>query len=108
MSNDPVWREYERQVYAEIISKDPGAKVDYDVRLPGRRSGAPRQIDVLITERTSSCEIATAVDAKHHTRPIDVKEVESFIGLLNDVSVDRGVMISVSGLHGSGAQPRVS
>lgn len=97
MTNDAAWREYERQVFAEIISKYPDAKVDYDVRLPGRRSSVPRQVDVLITERTSSGEIVTAVDAKHHTRPIDVKEVESFIGLLNDVSVARGVMISVSG-----------
>jgi hypothetical protein len=30
-------------------------------------------------------------------RPIDVKEVESFIGLLRDTNVDRGIMVSASG-----------
>lgn len=41
--------------------------------------------------------MVTAVDAKYHSRPIDVKHVEAFIGLLRDVGVDRGIMLSPVG-----------
>jgi hypothetical protein len=38
-----------------------------------------------------------AIDAKHYTERIDVKDVEQFLGMLDDVGVDVGVMISPEG-----------
>ena len=94
---DSKWREYERETYDEILDKHHGASVTFDAKLQGHLSNTLRQIDVLIKDQTESAEVVTAVDAKHHARPIDVKQVEGFIGLLNDVRVDRGIMVSASG-----------
>lgn len=45
----------------------------------------------------STAAPATVVDARHHARPIDVKDVEMFLGLLADVDAPRGIMVSGKG-----------
>ena len=90
---NPDWRDYEREIHDEVVCKYPDASVTHDVRLPGVLSSSQRQIDVLIEERVHGHAVRTAIDAKYHGRPIDVKQVEAFIGLLHDVEVDRGIMI---------------
>lgn len=97
MQNEPEWRKYEREIHAELVSKYPESTIRHDLRLPGSLSGSDRQIDVLIEEKLGGEVVATAVDAKYHSRRIDVKEVESFLGLLRDVHVNRGIMISPLG-----------
>ncbi len=88
------WLRYEREIHHELVSKYPEADVAHNVRLPGSRSGTSRQIDILVEETLQETRIRTAIDAKYHARRIDVKEVESFIGLPHDVGVDRGIMMS--------------
>jgi hypothetical protein len=97
MSREPDWRRYEREVHAELVANYPEASVRFDVRLPGSLSATARQVDILLEEDLPGGRVATAIDAKQHARPIDVKDVESFVGLLRDVRVDRGVMVSASG-----------
>lgn len=97
MEDEPEWRRYEREVYTELVSKYPGAEIRYDARLPGHMSGVERQIDVLFEEVLHGGKVTTAVDAKHHARRIDVPHVEAFLGLLRDVHVDRGMMVSAKG-----------
>lgn len=92
-----TWEEYEKSIYQDVVSNSGKAKVDYDVLLPGRLSGVPRQIDTLVSESLGGKDVRTAYDAKFHSRPIDVKAVEEFLGLLRDVGVDRGVMVSKAG-----------
>jgi hypothetical protein len=101
MENETDWRQFEREVKAELEGKYPASAIRHDVRLPGVLSGAQRQIDVLVEECLSCGSVRTAVDAKHHGRRIDVKEVESFIGLLHDTQVQRGIMVSASGYTGA-------
>jgi hypothetical protein len=93
----PPWKLYERDIHQELSSKYPGAVVLHDTSLPGLRSGIPRQIDILLEEHTPAGTIRTIVEAKYHSRAIDVQEVETFIGTLNDVAIGRGVMISPVG-----------
>jgi hypothetical protein len=95
--NEPDWLRYERTVQAEIASKYPRARVTHDARRPGKLSGAARQIDILIEEAVHDDTLTTVVDAKHHARPIDVKDVEMFLGLLADVDAPRGIMVSAKG-----------
>lgn len=91
------WQAYEREVHEELASKFRDATVRHDVRLPGLRSGTSRQIDVLVQEVAGTVMFVTIVDAKFHSRPIDVTHVEAFIGLLQDVGITRGMMISPIG-----------
>jgi len=97
MQDPPAWLQYEREIYSELASKYSGLIVRHNVWLPGSRSGVLRQIDVLLEETLPGGGVVTAIDAKHHARKIDVKQVEAFLGLLRDVQVDRGMMISAKG-----------
>lgn len=75
----------------------PSAKVIHNASLPGRHSGVMRQIDVLVVDQVGQYEIKIAIDAKDHTRPVDVKGVEEFAGLVDDVGAQRGVLVSPKG-----------
>lgn len=97
MVDEPDWLKYQREVHSQLVELYPESHIRHDVRLPGNLSNAQRQVDVLVEERLAGQRLVTAVDAKHHGRPIDVKEVESFLGLLRDVGVDRGLMVSAKG-----------
>jgi hypothetical protein len=81
-------------VHTEIASKYPNARVTHDARRPGKLSGAARQIDVLIEETVHGEILTTVVDAKQYSRPLDVTDVEAFLGLLRDVEAPRGIMVS--------------
>ncbi len=97
MADSSQWRTYEAEVHEELTSHYPEATVLHDTRLLGTLSLRRRQIDIMIEEPSPTGPISTIVEAKHHSRPIDVKQVEAFMGLLRDVGVDRGIMISPVG-----------
>jgi hypothetical protein len=65
------------------------------VMLPGRYSKVDRQVDVLVSGNMADFEMRVAIDAKHYSRPIDVKDVECFLGYCADLGVSKGVSISV-------------
>jgi hypothetical protein len=86
------WRSYEAYVAGTITRRFPGAKVTADVHLFGSKSGVPRQIDVLVEHPE-----AIAFDCKCYRRKVDVKHVESFLGLLDDVGISSGVLVTTRG-----------
>lgn len=75
----------------------PGAEVIHNARLPGRQSQATRQIDVLVRQRIGQYEMMIVLDCKDHARPIDVKGVEEFLGLMTDVGAHRGALVCPKG-----------
>ncbi|MBL4791151.1 MAG: restriction endonuclease [Kordiimonadaceae bacterium] len=91
------WKEYEKQLFEEVESVYPDARVLYDCKLPGRYSQVSRQCDVLVEEEVGKKTFRTLYDAKHHDRKIDVKQVEEFVGLLNDTGCDCGALIAPKG-----------
>jgi hypothetical protein len=95
--NNPSWRQFEKDIALALERGHPAATVRHNVRLPGLRSGVPRQVDILLEESRGAVTFTTAVEAKDHRRPLDVKHVEEFIGMLGDIGVSRGMMISPIG-----------
>ncbi len=97
--NSPAWELYERLVarmVADQISTD--YCVTPNARLTGRISQRSRQIDVLIDLRHDTDNSRRViVDAKKHTRKIDVKEVEAFRGLMEDVAATHGYLVCPNG-----------
>lgn len=95
----PDWELYERLVarlIADQISTD--YCVTPNARLMGRISGRSRQIDVLIDLRHNTDNSQRViVDAKKHTRKIDLKDVEAFRGLMEDVAATHGYLVCPSG-----------
>lgn len=94
---DKDWSSYEKEVFGCIKDNYPKADVKFDVRLKGRYSKRLRQIDVLITENCPFGLSQIIVDAKLHKRKLDVKAVEQFEGLVDDVGAEKGLLISNKG-----------
>ncbi len=75
----------------------PDAEVLHDIKLDGRDSGTKRQIDVVVRQKIGQYEILIVIDCKDHARPVDVKGVETFAGLLKDVGAQKGVLVCPKG-----------
>jgi hypothetical protein len=93
------YRDYENGV-ADVLAFLAGgsATVDRNVRLPTLSGGRRRQIDVLVRGQIFGMANATlVVDCKRRAAPIDVKDVDSFIGLVEDVGAEVGMMVTTAG-----------
>ncbi len=71
------------------------AIVERNVRILGKMSGKPRQIDVRVAGRLFGSGSATMiVDCKRYTKPIDVNHVGAFVALVEDVGADVGLLVT--------------
>jgi hypothetical protein len=92
------WEWYQRRI-AEFFRRVPGARVSEDVKVTGK-SGVERQLDVQIHLPMKvklggaievTVEIHVIVDAKEHSRPIDV----GLIGQIEDLRDDVGAHLAI-------------
>lgn len=91
------WQRYETEVYEHLSALFSGASITRNVQLPGSHSKRNRQIDVLIEDDVAGFPISIVVDAKDYARPLTVKHVDEFIGLLQDVNVQCGMLVTPIG-----------
>jgi hypothetical protein len=104
MTPEPAWKAYERQIFERLKA---GAAADAEVsfdedgtqRLPGRFSGIDRQIDVVVRGRFAGLngEYLMVVDCKCIKERIDVTQVETFGGLVQDVGAPLALMVTTQG-----------
>lgn len=101
------WRIYERLVAAfEAENSGLELSVTPNARLIGRISQASRQIDVLVDARWGDdLTRRVIIDAKLHRAKLDIKDVESFEGMMKDCGAERGILVCPNGWT-SGAQKR--
>lgn len=106
-----TWRDYEEHIYERLTEwAGDEARVEFDQSIQGKFSGVSRQLDALISGRFANVterEITAAVDCKYYARNIDVKKVDEFIGFLEDVQTDLGILITNCGFS-PGAQKRAN
>jgi hypothetical protein len=95
--DDPQWREYEAYVFGTLQRLVPGATVRQNVRLTGTKTGHSRQIDVLVERKLGSFDVKIAVDCKCYKRKVNVNDVERFLGMLDDVRVSKGILVTTRG-----------
>ncbi|MBA8908834.1 restriction endonuclease [Aminobacter ciceronei] len=101
------WKRYERLV-ARLMADQLSTEfcVTPNASVLGRITGIPRQIDVLIEARHDTDNSRRIiVDAKRRKRKIDVKEVESFRGMMEDVGATHGYLVCPNG-HTAAAEKR--
>ncbi len=91
------WKDYEREIVDHFRECYPAARITHDAKIMGRFSKVERQIDLLIEEQASDFSFKIVVDAKFRGRKIDVNDVESFLGFINDVGAHTGMMIALEG-----------
>jgi Restriction endonuclease len=100
VSGERDWRQYERQIFERLkeMAGDEG-DVEFDATLPGRFSGTDRQIDALVRGNFASkvTRASMAVDCKCFGRKVNVKDVEMFMGLVQDVGTDFGLLVTTEG-----------
>jgi hypothetical protein len=93
----PDWKELEYLVVMIQQQLSPDATVKHDVKLDGIESETKRQIDVLVEQNVGQYTMRIIIDCKDYSKPVDVKGVEEFQGLINDVKAHKGALVCPSG-----------
>lgn len=88
------WKDYENEVLTECSRVFRNSNIQYNVHIKGLYSKRMRQIDVFVEDEKG---VIYVFDAKKYNTKIDVKDVESFIGMIKDVGADYGVIVSEKG-----------
>ncbi|HEX8853934.1 MAG TPA: restriction endonuclease, partial [Pyrinomonadaceae bacterium] len=85
---DNKWKKFE-DLAAHIQRRlSPEAVVRQNEYILGKRSKRKRQIDITVRKEVRPYELLIVIDCKDYKRPVDVKDVESFIGLTKDVGAN--------------------
>lgn len=88
------WQDYEKIVLEECRRVFRNADISHNVHIKGLYSKRMRQIDVLVQTDKGTVYV---VDAKKYGIKVDVKTVESFIGMVKDVGGNYGIIVSEKG-----------
>lgn len=94
------WKDYEYAVYEECkrVYHSYNAEIIKNTHIVGKYSEVKRQIDILIKLLEDDKATSTIiVECKHYGKKINVKIVDSFIGCLEDVDADKGIIVSEKG-----------
>jgi tetratricopeptide (TPR) repeat protein len=91
------WKEYEKEIHEELQLKYPDATILHNVEIEGRYSKVNRQIDILIEVYAAGEKFRIIIDAKLYNKKIDVKHVETFLSMMQDVNIDKGLLITEHG-----------
>lgn len=95
------WRQYETQIYEKLKSEFPGINILFNQKVFGHQSKVERQVDVLATGSILGHDIKIAVECKCYSKNIDVKIVDGFIGFLEDIKANLGIIITNQGFSSS-------
>ena len=97
----PAWKQYEEQILEEVREwAGPGATIEFDQKLRGKASGKDRQIDILVTGDFAGrvqTGLTAAIDCKCYATKVNVTHVDKFIGFIDDVQTDLGILITNKG-----------
>ena len=95
--NTPKWKKFEQLVTKVQQDLSPQAIVTPNDKIEGKITGTKRQIDVSIRQRVGQYEMLVAIECKDLSVPVDVKDVEEAIGLIQDIGANKGVIVSARG-----------
>lgn len=91
------WKKYEKEIFEEFKLAYKDAEVLYNQHITGKHSKIKRQIDVLVSFKDGEKNLRLIIDGKYLNKKVDVKEVDSFISMAEDVEADQGILITNKG-----------
>lgn len=94
------WLIYQRCVAAFAHERygSMGVTVQHNVYLKGHFSQVKRQIDVLVEARwDDDISKRIIIDAKLRKSKIDINDIETMIGMMQDCAASRGVIVTATG-----------
>jgi hypothetical protein len=89
----PDWEQLEHLIVTIQQQLSPDATVSHNVKLDGVDSETKRQIDVLVEQNIGQYRMRIVIDCKDYSKPVDVKGVEEFHGLVQDVRAQKGALV---------------
>jgi len=101
-----MWKEYEKKIFNFLKETYLDCEIEFDDSIFGIYSNVERQIDFAIRVNLAGKRIFGIVDCKYYNKKIDVKIIESFIGMMQDVNANFGFMITNQG-YSQAAKNRV-
>jgi restriction endonuclease len=107
--SEPAWQAYEQQIVDLVRSRAiPGTQIATNVHVPGLISGVKREVDVLVKGSFAGVADALMVlDCKCYATKVDVKDVEAFLGMLEDIGANMGMLVTTKGFS-NGAERRAT
>ncbi|MGP2655544.1 restriction endonuclease [Malaciobacter sp. WC5094] len=105
MKNTEEWKQYEWLISKIFHNRyySIEVKVLPNTKISGKYSERSRQIDILVIDGDKKI----ILECKHYSEPLDVKNIESFIGMYNDIKASEGIIIS-SSVFSKSAKKRIS
>jgi len=97
MAGGISWKEFEAIVANLQRNFAAGGIVTPNDKIYGRNSQKKRQIDISVRLNVGGEDILIIIECKKWNRKADVKAVEAFAGVKEDVSANLGIMISTKG-----------
>ena len=91
------WKQYETEIYSHFRQQYTDAEITLDANKIGLYFKVSRQIDILIEQYVAGNRFTLVIDGKYFNKKVDVKAVESFIGMLEDLGAHKGLLISNQG-----------
>lgn len=91
------WEQYEDQIFAKLSEEYPHHKIEKNVHVFGQFSKIDRQIDVVVNDTIVGEPVTAIVDCKYFSSNIDIGVVDKFIGLVNDIQAEVGILITNHG-----------
>lgn len=100
-SDDLNWQDYEQLVrdIHEVLGREDGVEIicwGSACRVTGN-SGTEHQIDVLTRHRAALYDYLTAIECKYWNKRVGKGNIATFCGVLEDINVDKGVVVSKMG-----------
>jgi hypothetical protein len=97
MDKEPKWLRFEKLVADVQKELAPNAAVTHNDHVQGYESEKLRQVDITVKQQIGQYDILVAIDCKDYRKPVDVKDVEGFVGLIKDIRANKGVMVAANG-----------
>jgi len=88
------WELYESEVLDKLKKEFPNDEIKKNIRKLGKYSRVNRQIDIAVYKETVGYNMLGIIDCKCFNRKLNVRDIESFIGLMEDVAANFGIIIS--------------
>lgn len=88
------WKIYEEQILEKFRREFPSAVLYPDKKIEGVDSKALRQVDILISGSMVGHKMTGVIECKYFNKKVDVKSIDSFIGFLEDIKADLGIIIT--------------
>src|ERR1017187_609716 len=92
-----TWKEYEHEIANHFRLIYPDAHISGDIKILGKNSKVPRQIDVLVEGEIIDFPFRIIVEARFKKKKLDVNEIGEFVTKMKDVEANKGVIVALNG-----------